>query len=97
MSESRKNSSRCLLEHLPLFLLPLLSLLLYLPALHHDFIMDDTMLVVANPYITSWKQKALFYYGKAFGLNPWSAYIRERVAALENSLHHGDSSPSSAP
>jgi len=40
---------------LPAFLLPLLSLLLYLPALHHGFIMDDRWLIVENPYIKGWQ------------------------------------------
>ena len=43
------------LGYWPAFLLPLLSLLLYLPALHHGFIMDDRWLVVENPYIKSWQ------------------------------------------
>jgi len=43
------------LGHLPLLLLPLLSLFLYLSTLHHDFVLDDVLLVVANPYIKSWK------------------------------------------
>jgi len=43
------------------------------------------ILVVAHAWeMLGDPQKALFYYRKAFGLNPSSAYIRERVAALEN-------------
>jgi len=43
------------------------------------------ILVVAHAWeMLGDQRKALFYYRKAFGLNPWSAYIRERVAALEN-------------
>ena len=39
----------------PVFLLSLLCLFLYLPALYHDFVIDDPMLVVNNPYIKSWQ------------------------------------------
>lgn len=35
-------------------LLPLLSVLLYLPSLNHGFILDDRWLVVENPYVKSW-------------------------------------------
>ncbi len=55
MSELTKRIVSWVLGHLPLILLPFLCLLAYYPAVHHDFVMDDTMLVIANPYITSWK------------------------------------------
>src|SRR3989304_10042233 len=55
MTALRKQIFPWHLCHLPAFLLPLLSLLLYLPALHHGFIMDDRWLVVENPYIKSWQ------------------------------------------
>src|SRR3989338_2582207 len=55
MSELRKQLPSYVPRDLPLFLLPLLCLLVYLPALHHDFISDDRPLVVENPYIKSWK------------------------------------------
>lgn len=54
MSELRKEIFPWVIGHLPYFLLPLLSLILYLPALHHDFILDDIWIVTKNPYITSW-------------------------------------------
>ena len=54
MTALRKQFFSWHLCHLPAFLLPLLSLLLYLPALHHDFVMDDRWLVVENPYIKDW-------------------------------------------
>lgn len=55
MSESSKHISPRALGHLPLLLLPLFCVLLYLPALYHDFVFDDGALVVDNPYIKSWK------------------------------------------
>ena len=55
MTELRKQMFPQLLGYLPAFLLPLLSLLLYLPALRHGFILDDRWLVVENPYIKSWQ------------------------------------------
>jgi len=55
MSELRKEIFPRILGHLPLYLLPLLSLILYLPTLQHDFILDDVWLVIENPYIKSWK------------------------------------------
>lgn len=55
MTESRKNISHWVLGYRPLFLLPLLCLLAYLPSLRHDFISDDRPLVVENPYIKSWE------------------------------------------
>jgi len=55
MSELRKSIFPWIVAHFSLFLLPLLSLLIYFPSLHHDFISDDRPLVVENPYIKSWK------------------------------------------
>lgn len=52
---SSKQAFRWAFSALPTLLLPLLSLLLYLPALHHDFVFDDQYLVVGNPYIKNWK------------------------------------------
>ena len=54
MTQLVKKLSPQLLGHLPAFLLPLLSSLLYLPALNHGFILDDRWLVTENPYIKSW-------------------------------------------
>lgn len=71
MPESRRNISGWVFDRLPLFLLPLLCLLLYLPALRHDFVMDDTPLVVANPYITSWK-----YFPQMLGQDVWNVWDR---------------------
>ncbi len=55
MGELRQQAPPYIPRDLPLFLLPLLCLLVYLPALHHDFVVDDRVLVVENPYIKSWK------------------------------------------
>lgn len=52
---SLRQAFRWALSGSPALLLPLLSLLLYFPALHHGFVMDDTVLVVGNPYIKSWE------------------------------------------
>jgi len=51
----RKHPTRRTTEILLLFSLPLLCILLYLPSLDHNFILDDRWLVVENPYIKSWK------------------------------------------
>ena len=71
MSELRKQLPSYVPRDLPLFLLPLLCLLVYLPALQHDFVMDDTMLVVANPYITSWK-----YFPQMLSQDAWNVWER---------------------
>jgi len=55
MSELRKRIFSWVPGHLPLILLPLICLWAYYPAVHHGFVMDDTMLVITNPYIKSWK------------------------------------------
>ena len=55
MSELRKSIFPWIVAHFSLFLLPLLSLLIYFPSLYHDFVVDDGALVVGNPYIKSWK------------------------------------------
>lgn len=55
MRELTKQISSWILGYSPLFLLSLLCLLLYLPALQHDFVADDRVLIVENPYIKSWK------------------------------------------
>ncbi len=54
MDELKKEMSSYTRPYLPLLLLPLLCLLVYLPALHHDFVIDDAYLVIQNPYIKSW-------------------------------------------
>ncbi len=71
MTALRKQIFPWHLCHLRAFLLPLLCLLVYLPALHHDFVMDDTMLVVANPYITSWK-----YLPQMLSQDAWNVWER---------------------
>lgn len=55
MRELGRKGLSWVLDHLPLFLLPTLCLLLYLPALRHDFVVDDRYLVTENPYIKSWR------------------------------------------
>ena len=55
MGNLRKQVSSFALGDLRLFILPLLCVLLYLPSLNHNFILDDRWLVVENPYIKSWK------------------------------------------
>jgi len=51
----REEGYRIVVDKFPLFFLPLLCVFLYLPALHHDFVLDDQYLVVGNPYIKNWK------------------------------------------
>jgi len=51
----RREIKEKFLGHLPAFFILLLSFLLYLPALHNGFVVDDTSLVIQNPYIKSWK------------------------------------------
>lgn len=67
MSKLRKRMFPWVLSQLPLFLLFLLSLFLYLPALQHDFISDDRPLVVENPYIKSWT-----YFPEMVGSDAWN-------------------------
>ena len=71
MAESRRKISSWVLDCLPLFLLPLLCLLLYLPALRHDFVMDDATLVVGNPYIKSWR-----YLPQMLSEDAWNVWER---------------------
>lgn len=71
MPESRRKISSWVLDCLPLFLLPLLCLLLYLPALRHDFVMDDATLVVGNPYIKSWR-----YLPQMLSEDAWNVWER---------------------
>lgn len=55
IAEFRKHIVPWVFAHFPLFLLPLLCLWVYFPSLSNTFVMDDTVLVVGNPYIKSWK------------------------------------------
>ncbi len=69
MNELRKEIFPWILGHSPLFLLPLLILILYLPAFQHDFILDDSWLVIENPYIKSWK-----YLPQLLGKDAWNLW-----------------------
>ncbi len=42
-------------RHLPAVLVGIAAILAYLPALQNGFVLDDSPLVVENPYIKSWK------------------------------------------
>jgi tetratricopeptide (TPR) repeat protein len=76
MSQLGKRLSPWLLSHLPLFLPSLLSFLLYLPALHYDFVMDDEALVVRNPYIKSWQYLPQMLSTDAFNISDPTNYWR---------------------
>ena len=58
-------------SRLEAFLLFLLCLLLYLPTMHHGFVMDDRWLVTENPYIKSWR-----YIPNMLTQDAWNIWVQ---------------------